>query len=204
MSKELVENQRYIYVLLSGTNTFVAKLIRLYTRKPYSHVSIALDVELEELYSFARKQRFNPLNSGFIHEDLNTGVFGADKNARCCVYKIPVTEKQYKNISDEISHFIEHGNDYGYNFVGLFSAMFGINVEDGTHFLCSQFVDHVFCKGGIRLFEEQEGLIRPFDFYLKLKDKQIYNGKLSEYREFIRTHKIKDILLESDDYAEAM
>jgi len=204
VSKELERNQRYIYVLLTGTNTIVAKLIRLYTKKPYSHASIALDMELEELYSFARKQRFNPLNSGFVREYLDKGVFGADRNAHCGVYKIPVTVEQYEHISDEIEHFVNNKDDYGYNYLGLFSAMFGKNIADGTHFMCSQFVYHVFCKGGIRLFHDDNMVVRPFDFHVKLEDKQIYNGNLHEYRDFLETHKMKDIQRENEKYAEAI
>lgn len=204
MSKQLDKNQRYVYVLLTGTNTIVARLIRLYTRKPFSHASIALDVELEELYSFARKQRFNPLNSGFVKENLNTGVFGADKNARCGVYRIPVTEEQYEYASKEIKHFAENQKDYGYNYIGLFSAMFGINVADGTHFMCSQFVYHICHKSGIAQFPENNGLVRPFDFHMKLKDNQIYKGKLSEYRQYLNSHRYGDIIHDEEGYAEAI
>ena len=204
MSEQLNENQRYVYILLSGTNTIIAKLIRLYTGKPFSHVSLALDAELEELYSFARKQRFNPLNSGFIKENINKGVFGADKNARCGVYRIPVTDEQYEKISKEIKHFVKNEGDYGYNFLGLFSAMFGKNVVDDTHFMCSQFVCYVCNKSGVFLFPETDELIRPFDFHLQLKDKQIYMGKLSEYRNYLGGQYDLESMYVEEDYAEAM
>ena len=55
MSIESQKDQRYIYVLLSRTHTMPARLIRLFTGEPYSHTSIALDIELKSLYSFARK-----------------------------------------------------------------------------------------------------------------------------------------------------
>ncbi len=202
MTKELVKNQRYIYVLLTGTNTIVAKLIRLYTKQPYSHASIALDAQLDELYSFARKQRFNPLNSGFVKEDICKGVFGADKNARCGVYRIPVTEEQYEYISEEIAHFVNNKDVYGYNYLGLFSAMFNKNIADGTHFMCSQFVYHVFCKGGIKLFQDESKVVRPFDFHVRLKDKQIYKGNLHEYRQFLKNCNLQ--VNDNEEYAEAM
>ena len=204
MSKELEKKQKNIYVLLTGTNTIVAKLIRLYTREPYSHASIALDEELYELYSFARKQRFNPLNSGFIKEDINKGVFGADKNTKCGVYKVPVTETQYEDIAGIIRHFDLNKKGYGYNFVGLFSAAFGINVVNERRFLCSQFVDYVFSKGGVPLFNEKDGIVRPYDFHIELESNQLYKGKLSEYREWLKTCIYKDGLLEKDEYPEAI
>ncbi len=203
MSEQLEKNERYVYVLLTGTNTMIAKLIRLYTREPFSHASIALDVELDELYSFARKQRFNPLNSGFVREDINKGVFGADKNARCGVYEIPVTEEQYEFIRKEIQHFENNEDNYGYNYLGLFSAMIGKDIDDGIHFMCSQFVYHVFSKCGVRLFVRQEGPVRPFHFHVNLLDKQIYTGKLHGYRKHIQNRLLVEAS-EPDGYAEAI
>lgn len=203
MSNQLKKNKRYVYVLLTGTNTIVARLIRLYTKEPFSHVSIALDVELEELYSFARKQRFNPFNSGFVRENINKGVFGADKNAYCGVYEIPVTEEQYTYICKEIEHFHNHQKDYGYNFLGLFTAMVGMDIEDGRHYLCSQFVYHVCSKCGVKLFRREKGPIRPFYFHTNLLDKQIYDGNLHEYRDYIREHFVAPVT-ETEGYAEAI
>ena len=41
-----------IYIMVSYTGTILSNLIRFYTKKEYTHVSISLDVELNELYSF--------------------------------------------------------------------------------------------------------------------------------------------------------
>lgn len=203
MSKQLAMNQKYVYVLLTRTNTIVAKLIRLYTREPFSHASIALDMQLDELYSFARKQRFNPLNSGFIKENIDKGVFGADKKVYCGVYEIPVTEEQYEHICREIQHFRNNMDDYGYNYLGLFCAMIGKDIEDGIHFMCSQFVYHVFLKCGVKLFARRKGPIRPFHFHTNLKDRQIYTGNLHQYREHIQ-NQLPPLAVEADGYAEAI
>ena len=80
MTESLDNCTRRIYVLLSRTHTTPARLIRFLTKEPYSHASIALDVELKELYSFARKHIHNPFDCGFIEEDIETGIFGMDKN----------------------------------------------------------------------------------------------------------------------------
>ena len=118
------------------------------------------------------------------------------------MYRIPVTEEQYAYIVDEIEHFINNKDDYGYNYLGLFSAMFGKDITDGTHFMCSQFVYHVFCKGGMRLFQEEHKVVRPFDFHIRFKDKQIYKGNLHEYRRFLEKCNLQ--LNDGEEYAEAM
>lgn len=184
---EFNHGQKYIYVMLSRTHTIPARLIRLYTGNPYSHTSIALDPELKQMYSFARKGVWNPFDSGFIKEDINSGIFGRDKNVYCSIYAVPVSDEQYRSIRDEISYFVKNQDEYGYNYTGLVFAMFGKNIDDGKHFMCSQFVNHLFYKSGLSLFDKGEkGLVKPYDFHLKLKHHRIYRGKLTEYHDFLR------------------
>lgn len=182
------KEQKYIYVMLSSTHTVPARLIRLFTGEPYSHTSLALDMELKEMYSFARKHIYNPFNCGFIDEDIESGIFGRDKSINCSVYALPVSEEQYDLIRKELEVFINNRADYNYNYTGLFTILFDRNVEDEKRFFCSQFVAHIFNKSGIQLFSKKEGLIRPYDFHVKLKDKRIYKGRLSEYRNFLKLY----------------
>ena len=206
MTKELQKNQRYIYVLLSRTHTVPARLIRFFTGEPYSHTSIAMDIEFElrEMYSFARKHVYNPFDCGFIDEDIESGIFGMDKSIRCSVYAVPVTEEQYRHVKQEIDVFVKNREEYKYNYTGLVSIMFGKNTEDGKHFFCSQFVSHIFYKSGIRLFSKEEGLIKPYDFHVRLKDKRIYKGKLSEYRNFLKGHYSQMLYFDSGDFPQAI
>ncbi len=202
--KELQKNQRYIYVLLSRTHTVPARLIRLFTGEPYSHTSIALDIELREMYSFARKHVYNPFDCGFINEDIESGVFGMDKSICCSVYAVPVTEEQYRHVKQEIDVFVKNREEYKYNYTGLVSIMFGRNTEDGKHFFCSQFVSHIFYKSGIRLFSKEEGLIKPYDFHVQLKDKRIYKGKLSEYRNYLKGQYSQMLYFNHGDFPQAI
>lgn len=45
-----------VYLLLTDTGTVFSTAIKKYTRKPYNHASLALDQQLTEVYSFARKK----------------------------------------------------------------------------------------------------------------------------------------------------
>lgn len=194
------KNQRKIYVLLSRTHTVPARLIRLWTREPYSHASIALDVELKEMYSFARKNAYNPFYSTFIDEDIEKGIFGMDKSIKCSVYEVPVTEEQYQKVREEINRFINNREKFQYNYMGLLGVMFGKNIEDEKHFFCSQFVSYIFYRSGISLFEKETGLIRPYDFHMRLKDRMIYRGRLCEYRKFLKEHSVSDEISRGKKY----
>ena len=58
----MAENKKKIYIVLTYSGTILSRIIRAYTGDEYSHVSIALDKDLEEMYSFGRLNPYNPLN----------------------------------------------------------------------------------------------------------------------------------------------
>ena len=56
-----MEEEKQIYILLSHSGSILSKLINIYTRKSYTHVSLGLDKDLKELYSFGRLRPYNPV-----------------------------------------------------------------------------------------------------------------------------------------------
>ena len=68
--------QDHIFVLLMQTGTSVAKVLQFFTRKPYNHASVALDLTLEEMYSFCRNHIHFPLPAGFNQEIVGEGTLG--------------------------------------------------------------------------------------------------------------------------------
>ena len=57
-----------IYIILTNTGTVISRIVKIYTRKKYGHVSIALDKKLKNMYSFGRLKATNPFIGGFVHE----------------------------------------------------------------------------------------------------------------------------------------
>ena len=68
-------NLRRIYIVLTYTGTILSKIIKSYTKNEFAHVSISLDIELEQMYSFGRIYPWTPLIGGFVHEHINKGTF---------------------------------------------------------------------------------------------------------------------------------
>ena len=62
---------RKIYIVLTYTGTILSRIVKFYTGKEYSHVSIALDENLEEMYSFGRLHPYVAFIGGFVHERIN-------------------------------------------------------------------------------------------------------------------------------------
>ena len=87
-----------IYIVLTYTGTILSKAVKVYTRKKYSHISIALDKELKEMYSFGRLNPYNPFIGGFVHESINSGTFKRFKNTTTRIYSLNVSDKQYEKI----------------------------------------------------------------------------------------------------------
>lgn len=81
-----------IYIVLTYTGTILSKIIKLYTKKEYSHVSIALDQDLKYMYSFGRLNPYNAFIGGFVHEEIDKGTFKRFKNTKSLVYDINVTD----------------------------------------------------------------------------------------------------------------
>jgi hypothetical protein len=54
-----------VYIVLTSTTTYLARIIRTYTKDEYSHSSISLDKELNQMYSFGRLNPYIPWWGGF-------------------------------------------------------------------------------------------------------------------------------------------
>ena len=64
-----------VYIVLTNTGTFLSRIVTVYTRKEFSHVSISLDENLNYMYSFGRLNAYNPFIGGFVHESPKYGTF---------------------------------------------------------------------------------------------------------------------------------
>ena len=89
-----------IYIVLSFTGTILSRIVKLYTRKEYSHVSISLDKDLKHMYSFGRLNPYNPFWGGFVQESPNYGTFKRFKNSKIKIYSMEVSDEELKIMGD--------------------------------------------------------------------------------------------------------
>ena len=184
-SKKAKKEKKEVYILLTKTATVPSKVIHFFKRMPYVHVSIALDENLYELYSFARKTVHNPFNCGFIDEDINSGIFGRDTETKCQVLRLRVTEAQYRDIEKAIEIFKADRKKYKYNYLGVLSIYFHLGFERKYKYFCSQFVDKVLQMGGVDLFNKKPSKVIPDDFRNCDKLEKTFEGRLQSYRDFV-------------------
>lgn len=156
------EESNKIYIILSYTGTLLSKLIKVYSKASYAHVSIALDKDLNQMYSFGRLCSYNPFIGGFVHENINFGTFKRFKKTQVRVYSIEVTNEQYAKLNALINVFINNPNDYNFNVLGLFLAGFNYKREKKNYFYCAEFVKYVINSSKLNL--DLPSIVKPIDF----------------------------------------
>jgi hypothetical protein len=171
-----VQGKRKVYIILSDTGTWFTRLIRLYTKAPYNHVSISLDEDFTEVYSFGRKQPENPFIGGFVQEDFNGDLF---KEATCAVYSCVVTDQQYRQIRSIVDKFKRNSDEYRYNLLGVIGIMLKLNIKREKAFFCSQFVASIFEQSGARIVHKSAALTTPADIGQSQALDLIYQGDLN-------------------------
>lgn len=169
---------REAYLLLTNTGSALSAAIKVVTRHPYNHISIAFDRELKEVYSFGRRQPTNPFVGGFVREDLTSEFF---RDATCQIYTISMTEKEYNHLRALIRLYEEDALHYHYNFAGLFTIWMGIEWNRNRHYFCSQFVGDCLNRVGVLELNTSPSLIYPQDIVDLLNAKLVYEGLLASY-----------------------
>ena len=174
-----------IYLVLTHTGTLLSNLIKLYTKNDYSHISIAFDEDLDEMYSFGRLFTYNAFIGGLVREYLYKGTFKRFKKTTTSIYSIDVSEIQYDEIKKVVLKMYERRRNYKFNFWGVFFVMFNKKIKRKNALYCAEFVKYALASGNVNVKNLPE-IIKPEDFK-KLKDARlIYKGLLKEYKNRIR------------------
>ena len=169
-----------IYIVLTYTGTILSRIVKFYTRKEYSHVSISLDKDLKEMYSFGRKNAYNPFIGGFVHESLESGTFKRFKNTKSEIYSLIISEEQYNIILDTIKKMESKKDLYKFNTLGLFLVSIKKKYRRKKYFYGAEFVKYLFDKANIRV--GLPALIKPNDFKNIDNIELVYHGILKNYQ----------------------
>lgn len=178
----LEEEKNYIYIVLSQTPTGFGRLIRRIMKIEYNHASIAFDKELNQLYSFGRRQNHVPIVAGLVKEYPERFSLKENHKVNIRIYQVPVTRAQYMRGKLRIQQIANDEDEYLYNLfsVLLFPLMHGFSTFKA--FSCSEFVVYLLEHMGIEFhklkhryqYTPQE-IGELFEAYL------FYEGDLLEY-----------------------
>ena len=178
---------RKIYIILTHTGTILSTIIRYYTKDEFSHISIALDADLEQMYSFGRLNPYNPFWGSFVHEYIDKGTFKRFKKTRAEVYSMFVTDEQYEKAQKIIRYFNNNKEKYKFNILGLACVSINKRIIRKNTFYCAEFVRHVLKMSGVTEVNELPEIIRPENF------KELQNMRL-EYQGLLKKYKKKKYL----------
>lgn len=176
-----------IYIILTHTGTILSQIIKYYTKDEFSHISIALDDDLEEMYSFGRLNPYNPFWGSFVHEHINKGTFKRFKKTRTEVYSLFVTDEQYEKAKKVITYFNNNKQKYKFNILGLACVSINKKITRKNTFYCAEFVKHILKSSGVTEVNKLPEIIRPENF------KEL-DGLRLEYEGLLRKYKKKKYL----------
>ena len=169
-----------IYIVLTHTGTVLSRIIKNYTQDEFSHVSISLDKELKEMYSFGRLNPYNPFWGGFVQEGINFGTFKRFRKTVCKIYSLKITEEQYNNVRGMIEYIKSSKQLQKFNVIGLFAVGFNKRISFENSFYCAEFVKYVLDKSEIE--NNLPEMIKPEDFKKMQGLNEIYEGPLRKYQ----------------------
>lgn len=168
-----------IYIVLTYTGTILSRIVKLYTKKEYSHVSISLDRKLNHMYSFGRLNPYIPFWGGFVRESPDYGTFKRFKDTKSKIFSIDVEEEQYEMIKELIEDIDSNKGNYRFNVLGLVAVMANIHLDRDRCFYCAEFVKYVLDNTQIDF--GLPDVIKPDDFQKISNCDEIFTGFLREY-----------------------
>ncbi len=169
---------KYVYILLTRSQTLVSKAIGESTGDKYTHASIAYDGELKTLCSFARRYVRFPLPAGLVRENIKKGYFDNHRYMPCMLLALPVTQGVHEKVRRKIDGMLAVKEQYRYSAAGLFYCRMGVESEKEYHYFCSQFVAEVLTSTGAAELPKAPSLMRPQDFCDLPELRCVYEGEI--------------------------
>jgi hypothetical protein len=189
-----VETQAKIFIVLTRSPTILSGLIHRVTRAEYTHAALALDENLEYMFSFGRRRMSNPFIGCFKRESLNDEIYGNCEELPGVIAEIPVTPAQYAEICGIVESFLLNHHNYSYNTLGLIRNLVRMPAENDTRFFCSEFVYYVLKESGVCDFGIMREDIRP-EMLLEINGRIAFDGHLALLRnKKTQPHKRQQVL----------
>ncbi len=169
---------RNLYLIISQTGSILSRIISRATGDRYAHISLSLEDDLSEMYSFGRVYAYTPLIGGFVRESLTFGTMKRFHRAQVIVLRIPVEDEKWKEIHEYISTMYKNRKMYHYSFRGAFKAWHGIPFHRENYYYCSEFIKETLEKFSLVDDDEYGEVVRPDEFLRLRRAEEIYRGRL--------------------------
>lgn len=190
-----------IFIVLSSTDTTLAKSIRKCTGTEFSHTSLALDNNFEEMYSFSRRKTNNPFVGRFKKESFDTGIFAKSKQCLCQIYTAKVTEEQISKIKEKLDYFANSKKQFKFNNLGLFACWFKIIFPRKYKRVCSQFVSECLTYACPEIIlPKHYWIMQPEDFKHVKNIDLIFRGQMQDIPKGLSEEEIESLIEKNKNY----
>lgn len=182
-----------VYVVVVYTKSSFGRVIKAYTRGPYTHASIGLDSKLDKLYSFNLIKDKNV--NGFSIESISDYITD-NEDARMTVFVVFVKKSLKQKLKETLDWFIDHINETKYSLLNTFTVAFQIPFDRGTKMICSQFVDKMLKLINVDVTGKKSSKVFPNDIYRSKSNKlfKVFEGRVDKYDKKKADKNTKEIL----------
>lgn len=204
VTQESVSPKKYapVYIVLTaGKTPVVSQAIKVITHSKWSHVSIAFDASLDNMYSYAMKDtEYASKSQGLRKESVNSAYV---KPCDICVYGFYVPKKAANAMQDKIQMIMDHNNtkfDYGVLLKKAFKDSPAEN-KNSDKKICTSFVNGLLKEFSKELSDKDVPAPQEMKDTLDMADKdviQLYEGPAKFYDGAAITTKMKQYSKEDD------
>lgn len=173
-----MDTKQHIWIVLTGTGTWLSRIIQCFTNAPLNHASISFDHHLREVYSFGRKDVSNPFSGGLVRENLRAPFF---YTSHCAIYRLEVSTEKYKLMVHLVQQMMDDQDRYKYDLLGMMGMLFRIRIDRADAYFCSYFVASILEQAGLHPVGKPPQLVTPCDFSHSEDLEEIYQGSLENY-----------------------
>ena len=178
MNKNTNDNPKYIYVVISRTQTKFGSFLRKMGRLEYNHTSLGLDANLNEIYAFARPQYSGIFLGRLVRESLVRYTLKNENSVPIKVFKLPVSHTELSNLREELQTIISD-REYVYNLFSVLTYPITHGFSTYKAFNCTEFVAHILKELNFPL-EKPAHAYRPDDFSKILEQYIIFAGDIRD------------------------
>lgn len=140
-----MNQKRYLYLMISKTDTGMGRMIRFFSHYPYNHVSLSLDPSFRHWVSFARFRQGVPLYGGFVNESSERYLArGFDPQVR--IFRLAIPEEKFRRLQTLCAQADHPDCGLIYNSFDAVASMFHRTAPIPGAYTCLGFVRAVLGK----------------------------------------------------------
>ena len=158
-----MEQPRHLYVMLSRTGTGMGKVIRLFTRSEYNHVSLTLDGSLGSFVSFARYVEDVALAGGFVKESAERFLSGGQP-VPVRIFQVDISPARYEQLNTIFSLAGKQEAGLIYNSLGALLSTWHLRFHIPGSYTCLEFASAIL-QQSFRSLQELEHHLKSYEIY---------------------------------------